>query len=350
MISGDRFFAEWQLKSGKPLFESVESDFLCCEPPFSTDSHESSTRKSRDFQTGQSKPESTSNEEFLMSSLTRRRHLFTIAALFIALLTVAFAPAFHSTALAQDAPAVEGTAPAAETPAPTTETKTQESFLSWMIRASGWYGLVLLILSFIMVAVIMMNVLQVRRDVLMPPDFIESFEEKINAKDYQAAYEVSRADDSFIARVLTNGLSKLNRGYEEAIEGMQEIGEEENMTLEHRISYLALIGAIAPMIGLMGTVAGMIESFQTIATSTTSPKPADLAEGISKALFTTLEGLIVAIPAMIGYSLLRNQVAKLVLEVGIVSEGLMSKLPMAAGGKRGGGAPAPAPAAPEKSN
>lgn len=285
-----------------------------------------------------------------MSSLTRRRHLFTIAALLIALLTVAFVPAFHSTALAQDAPAAEGEAPAADTPAPTTETKAQESFLSWMIRASGWYGLVLLILSFIMVAVIMMNVLQVRRDVLMPPDFIELFEEKINAKDYQAAYEVSRADDSFIARVLTNGLSKLNRGYEEAIEGMQEIGEEENMTLEHRISYLALIGAIAPMIGLMGTVAGMIQSFQTIATSTTSPKPADLAEGISKALFTTLEGLVVAIPAMIGYSLLRNQVAKLVLEVGIVSEGLMSKLPMAAAGKRSGGAPAPAPAAPEKSN
>ncbi|HSG72570.1 MAG TPA: MotA/TolQ/ExbB proton channel family protein [Planctomycetaceae bacterium] len=284
-----------------------------------------------------------------MSSLTRRRHLLTIAALLVALLTFAFAPAFQSTAIAQDAPAAEEAAPDAAPPAET-KTDTKESFLSWMIRASGWYGLVLLILSFIMVAVIMMNVLQVRRDVLMPPDFIELFEEKINAKDYQAAYEVSRADDSFIARVLTNGLSKLNRGYEEAIEGMQEIGEEENMTLEHRISYLALIGAIAPMIGLMGTVAGMIESFQTIATSTTSPKPADLAEGISKALFTTLEGLVVAIPAMIGYSLLRNQVAKLVLEVGIVSEGLMSKLPMAAGGKKGGGAPAPAPAAPEKSN
>ncbi|HUG20410.1 MAG TPA: MotA/TolQ/ExbB proton channel family protein [Planctomycetaceae bacterium] len=284
-----------------------------------------------------------------MSSLTRRRHLLTIAALLVALLTVAFAPAFQSTAIAQDAPAAGEPAPAAA-PAAETTTAKKKSFLSWMIRASGWYGLVLLILSFIMVAVIMMNVLQVRRDVLMPPDFIELFEEKINAKDYQAAYEVSRADDSFIARVLTNGLSKLNRGYEEAIEGMQEIGEEENMTLEHRISYLALIGAIAPMIGLMGTVAGMIESFQTIATSTTSPKPADLAEGISKALFTTLEGLIVAIPAMIGYSLLRNQVAKLVLEVGIVSEGLMSKLPMAAGGKKGGGAPAPAPAAPEKSN
>ena len=161
------------------------------------------------------------------------------------------------------------------------------------------------------------------------------------------AYEVARQDDSFIARVLTNGLSKLNRGYEEAIEGMQEVGEEENMTLEHRLSYLALIGAIAPMFGLMGTVYGMIMSFEKIANSTTSPKPSELADGISTALFTTLEGLFVAIPAMIGYSLLKNQVAKLVLEVGIVSEGLMAKLPMA-GGKKGASAPAPAPASPEK--
>lgn len=281
-----------------------------------------------------------------MTSLTRRRQILTFAALFITLLAVAFTPAFQSPVAAQDAPAVEEAAP--ESPATQSPERQKKSFLGWMIEASGWFGLVLLILSFIMVAVIMMNVLQVRRDVLMPPAFIETFEEKINAKDYQAAYEVSRADDSFIARVLTNGLSKLNRGYEEAIEGMQEIGEEENMTLEHRISYLALIGAIAPMIGLMGTVAGMIESFETIANSTTSPKPADLAQGISKALFTTLEGLVVAIPAMVGYSLLRNQVAKLVLEVGIVSEGLMSRLPMAASGKKGGGAPAPAPAAPEK--
>jgi biopolymer transport protein ExbB len=101
------------------------------------------------------------------------------------------------------------------------------------------------------------------------------------------------------------------------------------------------------MFGLMGTVYGMIMSFEKIANSTTSPKPSELADGISTALFTTLEGLFVAIPAMIGYSLLKNQVAKLVLEVGIVSEGLMAKLPMA-GGKKGGAAPAPAPAAPEK--
>lgn len=284
-----------------------------------------------------------------MSTRSRRQPLFALALTLIVAFTLLAIPQPSSRLSAQDAPAADvpadapADAPAGDADAP----KEKRSYLAWMVEASGWYGAVLLLLSFIMIAVIMMNVLQVRRDVLMPPEFIESFEQKITNKDYQGAYEVAKTDDSFIARVLTNGLGRLNRGYDEAIEGMQEVGEEENMTLEHRLSYVALIGAIAPMIGLMGTVHGMIDSFQTIAESPTSPKPSDLAEGISTALFTTLEGLVVAIPAMVGYGILRNRLAKLVLEVGIISEGLMSKLPMV-GRKPSGGATAPAPAAPEK--
>ncbi len=217
-----------------------------------------------------------------------------------------------------DAPAAE--AAPADAPAPSSQ-----SFLSWMVAASGLFGAVLLLLSFLMVAIIMMNVLQVRRENLLPQSFIEAFEGKLQGKDYQGAYETARADDSFVARVLAAGLSKLNRGYGEAVEGMQEVGEEETMEMEHRLSYLALIGSIAPMIGLMGTVYGMIESFRVIANSPTQPKPSELAEGISTALFTTLEGLTVAIPAMIAYSILKNRMNRYVLEVGMVSEGLMSR-------------------------
>ncbi|WP_291175775.1 MotA/TolQ/ExbB proton channel family protein [Gimesia sp.] len=241
---------------------------------------------------------------------------------------------------AGDAPAAENEAapaaePAGEAPAAgggeaapagnAAPAAAQESFLAWMIRASGFFGLILLLLSFLMVALIMANVLSIRRDNLMPPDLIGAFEEKINNKDYQGAYELAKSDDSFVARVLAAGLSKLNQGYSEAVEGMQEVGEDENMAMEHKLSYLALIGAIAPMIGLMGTVYGMILSFQTIANSATSPKPSELADGISTALFTTLEGLTVAIPAMIFYSLLRNRVARFSLEVGMISESLMNR-------------------------
>jgi biopolymer transport protein ExbB len=231
----------------------------------------------------------------------------------------------------------------------------QRNFLTWMIEASGTFGLLILLLSFIMVALIMMNILQVRRDNFVPQAFVESFEQRLNAKDYQGAYETARADESLVARVLAAGLSKLNQGYDKAVEGMQEVGDDENMALEHRLSYLALISAVAPMLGLMGTVSGMIATFRVIANSSTTPKPAELAEGISSALFTTLEGLTVAIPAMVFYAILRNRIARFTLEVGMVSEGLMGrfaqagKTPPAAPPKpAGGAAPAGTPAAPQE--
>lgn len=218
-------------------------------------------------------------------------------------------------------------------------------FLTWMIEALGWFWLtVFLLLSFAMVALIMMNILQVRRESLLPADFIESFEQKLNARDFQGAYESARNDDSFVGRVLAAGMSRLNRGYAEVVEGMQEVGEDETMAMEHRLSYLALIGSVAPMLGLMGTVQGMIESFSTIAQSVTSPKPSELAAGISTALFTTLIGLGIAVPAMVFYSILRNRIARFVLEVGMVSESLMSRFSTM--GKKGAGGAA-APAAPQ---
>lgn len=217
-------------------------------------------------------------------------------------------------------------APAAPAGTPTPQaTEGEKSYLMWMLEASGVFGALIGLLSFVMVAVIMMNLLQVRREVLLPPDFVAAFEEKFNAGETQAAFDLARGDDSLIARVLAAGLARVGRGYEDAVEGMQEVAEEESMAMEQRLSWLALIGSIAPMLGLLGTVQGMISSFRKIATSATQPKPKDLAEGISTALFTTLEGLVVAIPAIVAYTLLRNRVSSLLLEVGRVSDGFMSR-------------------------
>jgi len=201
-----------------------------------------------------------------------------------------------------------------------------QSYLSWMLGALGWFfACVFLALSFTTVALFVMNLLTARRDNVIPAALIEGFEDHLNEKRYQEAYEMAKADESFLGLVLSAGLEKLQVGYDHAIEAMQEVGEEENMKLEHRLSYLGLVGTIAPMIGLFGTVVGMVASFRTIAGSDTTPKPAPLAEGISQALFTTLLGLAIAIPAIAAYNILKNRVARLVLEVGIVSEGLMSR-------------------------
>jgi biopolymer transport protein ExbB len=147
----------------------------------------------------------------------------------------------------------------------------------------------------------------------------------LNAKKYQEAYELAKNDESFLGKVLSAGLARLSSGYPQAIEAMQEVGEEENMQLEHRLSYLALIGTIAPMFGLLGTVDGMVQAFSVIAQSTVSPKPYELAQGVMTALVTTLVGLWLAIPAIIAFNILRNRIQRLVLEVGIVSENLMSR-------------------------
>jgi biopolymer transport protein ExbB len=210
----------------------------------------------------------------------------------------------------------------------------QKSYLQWMYEALGiFYSVVFLALSFTLVALLVMNLLTARRENVLPVALVEGFEGHLNEKRYQEAYEMAKNDDSFLGQVLSAGLAKLSAGYEPAIEAMQEVGEEENMKLEHRLSYMALIGTISPMIGLMGTVQGMITSFSVIATKSTTPKPSELAGGISTALFTTLVGLFIAIPAIAFYNILRNRVARLVLEVGIVSEGLMGRFSNVGGKK-----------------
>ncbi|MCA9136566.1 MAG: MotA/TolQ/ExbB proton channel family protein [Planctomycetales bacterium] len=206
------------------------------------------------------------------------------------------------------------------------DTAASDSLLTWVLNSLGYsYTIIFLILSVTLVSLFVMNMLAARRETLCPNELIESFEEKLNAKQFQEAYDMARTDESVLGQVLSAGLAKISRGYNKAIEGMQEVGEEESMKLEHRLSYMALIGNLSPMIGLFGTVQGMISSFRVIATSPNTPKPAQLAEGISTALFTTLVGLAVAIPAIAAYNILRNRVARLLLEVGVQSENLMSR-------------------------
>ena len=261
----------------------------------------------------------------------RKSALFLLLALTAASIWPAFGNA--TSLFAQEdaaAPVVDPAADPAAAPAPADAAAAapvqSRSFLAYIARACGWFwGPAFLLVSFILVALIMMNLLQVRRDVLLPTQFVEEFEQKLNAKDFQGAYEFARSDDSFVGRVLAAGMGRLSRGYPEAVEGMQEAGEDENMALEHRLSYVALIGTIAPMMGLMGTVQGMISSFDVIAQSTVSPKPSQLADGISTALVTTLIGLVLAIPAMVFYGILKNRIQRLVLEIGRVSEGLMGR-------------------------
>ncbi|MEZ6093749.1 MAG: MotA/TolQ/ExbB proton channel family protein [Pirellulaceae bacterium] len=201
------------------------------------------------------------------------------------------------------------------------------SILGWLTNALGpLYIIVFFGLSFILVALCVMNILAARRDTVCPQGLVEGFEALLDEKKYQDAYELAKADESFLGNVLSSGLARLSSGYDHSVEAMQEVGQEESMKLQHRLSYLGLIGTISPMVGLFGTVHGMISSFFAIAAAGGgSPDATQLADGISKALVTTLIGLAIAIPAILAYNILRNRYELLELEVGITSGNLMGR-------------------------
>lgn len=213
----------------------------------------------------------------------------------------------------------------------------QKNVLSWLIESLTWfYIIIFLALSFTFFAFLIMNFLAARRDVVCPQELVDGFEAHLDQKQYQEAYELAKADESFLGNVLAAGMAKLSGGHRQAMEAMQEVGEDESLKMDHRLSYLALIGNISPMIGLFCTVHGMISSFQVIAFGGTAPDPGKLAEGISTALLTTLIGLAIAIPAIALFNIFRNRVQRLVMEVGIASDRLMSRFEKVGAGSGGG--------------
>jgi len=205
-------------------------------------------------------------------------------------------------------------------------TPKNDNYLAWMFRSLGWFfTLDFSLLSLTMVALVVMNIVSLRRSVLVPEDLTRRFGELLDDSKFQDAYELVKDDESLIGKVLSNGLARLPNGYDKATQAMQDVEQEETMRLEHQLGYLALIGNLAPMIGLFGTVVGMIASFQAIASGGAAPSPQKLAEGIATALFTTEIGLAIALPAIAAFDILKNRLARFVLDVSVVSDAFMSR-------------------------
>lgn len=218
-----------------------------------------------------------------------------------------------------------GKAPAADGET-SSQTKKPQNMLAWFFGALGWrYTIAFLIISFTFVAFIVMNILSARRDSIAPKHLAEAFEAHLNEKKFQEAYDLAKNDESMLGQVLAAGMQNLQQGYDKAVEAMGQVGEEENLKLEQRLSMISLIASVAPMVGLLGTVDGMVQAFMEIAVSDTTPKPSKLAEGVSTALITTLVGLVLAIPAIIFFNMMKNRIARLVLEVGQIAGQLMGR-------------------------
>lgn len=193
------------------------------------------------------------------------------------------------------------------------------------IDNAGPVGLIIIALSIAGLSLIITFALQIRRDVLVPPELLGHVEELFEAEDYDGALEVCETNPSFLSSVLAAGLPKIDRPYHEVEVAMEDSGDIETSKLHQKVGYLSLIAAVAPMLGLLGTVLGMVKAFDVIANSETSPQPSELAVGISSALTTTMLGLIVAIPMSIAYYIFKNRVNAVVLEVSSLADELMER-------------------------
>ncbi len=198
-----------------------------------------------------------------------------------------------------------------------------ESIFWWMIRASGPIFVIILGMSFYLIAAGAWMAMDYRPSVAIPPALVHEVNELVAAKRFSEAYAKLCLDMSFLARTLASGVRKLPSGMAAAQRAMELTNEDETMRREHRTTYLATVGTLGPMVGLVGTVYGMILSFQVMATSGASPQAGKLAEGISTALFATLEGISISVPAIAMYAYFRNKIARLSLEVAILAESML---------------------------
>jgi biopolymer transport protein ExbB len=190
--------------------------------------------------------------------------------------------------------------------------------------AGGWLvWFVLLPLSMATVSLIVQYFMMVRRSRLLPGAVSERTGELLNAGQYESADDFLREDKSFLGRTLHAGLIERKNGRAVMENSMAEVLEHEATNLLRKVEWLNIIGNVAPMVGLFGTVWGMIDAFTGIVRAGGQPEPADLAGGISTALVTTWWGLVVAIPALAAYGVLRNRIDTLSSEVAVVADELL---------------------------
>ena len=170
------------------------------------------------------------------------------------------------------------------------------------IQAGGIVGYIIIGLSTIALALVIMHLVQIRRDALLPPDQVDTIENLLSQGQVAQALEYcyDPEADSYLTRIMGVGLTRYQKSAFGAFEiknAIEEAGEDQTARLYRSTDALGVIGSIAPLLGLLGTVLGMVGAFESLS-RTATPNHEALASSISLALVTTLMGLILAIPCI----------------------------------------------------
>ena len=225
------------------------------------------------------------------------------------------------------------------------ETEAPQGFFG-ILFAGGWVGLaiILLLLALSMTAAYLVfeQMMTLRRSELIPDGLGDNVRQLLVMGRIEEADQGCRGQPSFLSFVLLNGLAEVEGGWAAVEKAVEDATAEQAARLFRRIEYLSVIGNIAPMVGLLGTVTGMILAFEQVASTQGSAGAGELAKGIYQALVTTVGGLIVAIPSLGAFAIFRNRVDQLVAEAAYVAQHVFTPL------KRRGrpakpGTPAPPP-------
>ncbi|MEZ6093671.1 MAG: MotA/TolQ/ExbB proton channel family protein [Pirellulaceae bacterium] len=224
--------------------------------------------------------------------------------------------------------------PSGEVGAPSIGEASQSSILG-MLYGGSWLGdlvvTTILILSLVSAYFIIDHFVAITRRRIMPKCVLDELERLIIHGETKRAVEYCRDPKNYSVstEVVLAGLERFHNnefGFAEYRSACEEAGEDQTSRLYRRTEVLSVIGAIAPMLGLTGTVLGMIEAFNTIAAKEGMAQPQELAGGIGEALITTLLGLFVAIPTMVALSYFRARIDSLVSEAGKRIEQIMMPL------------------------
>jgi biopolymer transport protein ExbB len=199
------------------------------------------------------------------------------------------------------------------------------------ITGGGPIGYVIVLLSLVAFAFVVIHFVQIRRSALLPEERVRAVKEIVERGDLEGALEYAAlpANDCYYLRVVGAGIKRFLRspfGAFEIKSAMEEAGAEETARLYRTMDVIATIGSVAPLLGLLGTVQGMIGAFDTVAMGSANNASyyETLAANIAIALITTFQGLVVAIPCVSIYGYLRNRVDALAGECAANAEEIVA--------------------------
>ena len=152
-----------------------------------------------------------------------------------------------------------------------------------------------------------------RRSKIIPPEFVNQIEEKVKAHKISEAIYLCQDDNSSIAKVFLAGLKNLGKGMWLVKEAIEDRGTREGLIFEKYLGLLSTIAQMSTLLGLLGTVSGMIKTFKAI--SLVGENPGLLAGGIAEALIATFSGLCVAVPVMAFHRILKDKAESLIYEM-----------------------------------